>query len=82
MAVINEVHLQKCFVSDFTCFSLLLVHHSQHLAKWDLLVHCLSTTYLHAKAKSADKSTKQQEMGIINLMAADFKDQAYTEQAP
>lgn len=80
MAVRNKVQLQKCFVSDFTCFS--LVHHSQHLAGWDLLVYCLSTTYLHAKAKSGDKSPKQQKVGTINLMAAGFKDQAYTEHAP
>lgn len=82
MAVINKVQLQKCFVSDFTCFSLLLVHHSQHLAGWDLLVYCLSTTYLHAKAKSGDKSPKEQEVGIMNLMAAHFKDQAYADHAP
>lgn len=68
MAVTNKVQLQKCFVSDFMCFSLLLVHHSQHLAGRDLLAPCLSTTYL--RAKSSDKSTKQQEVGIINLMAA------------
>lgn len=76
MAVIHKVQPQKCFVSDFKSFTLMVVHCSQHLAGWNLLVHCLSATYLHAKAESGDKSTKYQEVGIIHLMTADFKYQA------
>jgi len=76
MAVINKVQLQNCFESESMCFSLLVVHHFQHLAGWDLSVRRLSTIYIHAKAKSGDKSPKQQEV------AENFRDQAYTKYAP
>lgn len=60
--------LCKCFHVLQSAASLL----SQHLAGWDLWVHCLCTPYLCAKPKSGDRSTEGQEVGMFSLMAADL----------